>query len=96
MLKLLCDQCDLWILFYATDPPPFPSKIVLLPCTVGWSDLKNKKLHILCCAKLLSDLNSKMSECCIFTCRRASENLDFNPKMSKKYFLKKNIFKRCT
>ena len=32
-----------------------------------------------------------MSQCCTFTCRMASENLDFYPKMSQKSFLLKFV-----
>ena len=56
-------------------------------CTLGWSDFeKYKKLHILCCAKLLKDPNSKISVLYVasFLGRRASENLECYPKMSKK------------
>ena len=40
-------------------------------------------------------LQDFMSLCCLFTCRRASENCDFYLKISKFLFLFK-IFKRCT
>ena len=71
-------------------------------CTLGWSDFeKYKKLHILCCAKLLKDPNSKISVLYVasFLGRRASENLECYPKMSKKkkkycqrLHLKQNLF----
>ena len=55
-------------------------------CTLGWSDFEEKiMLHILCCAKLLLDPNSKIS--CLnvasFLGRRASKNFDCCPKISK-------------
>ena len=56
-----------------------------LKCThQGGVILKNKKLHILICAKLLKDPNSKISCLYIdsFLGRKASENVDCYPKMT--------------
>ena len=52
---------------------------------LGWSDFEKKKKHILCCAKLLKDPNTKISVLYVasFLGPRASENLDCYPKMSK-------------
>ena len=57
-------------------------------CTLGWSDFE-KKLHIVCCAKLLLDPNSKIA--CLnvasFLGRKAFKNLGCNPKISKRIFV---------
>ena len=66
-------------------------------CTLGWSDFEEKiMLHILCCAKLLLDPNSKIL--CLnvasFLGRRASENVGCYTKISTKKF--ETFFKPVT
>ena len=64
---------------------------------VGWRDFEEEKmLHILCCAKLLLDPNSKLSspnDTCFLGCR-ASEKfalLDCYPNLSPIFFVKHNF-----
>ena len=54
-------------------------------CAVGWSDFEKEKNAILCmlCQKVVGpQFQNVMSLCCMFTCRRASENCECYPEMT--------------